>query len=90
MSANGVRPQHYGARSTKNAEPQDGDEAGAYSREELARFDARFCERLLRAFATGRESREAVRTNVWCEGVAPALEIGAHARPQLTPRSLTW
>jgi len=36
------------------------DEAiGAFSHQQLVRFDNRFRERLLRAFKTGRESREA-------------------------------
>jgi hypothetical protein len=71
MSANGkrvCRPQHYGPR--KDAEPQPGDEAvGAFSPEQLVRFDNRFTERLLRAFETGRESREAAGAT---HGASPA------------------
>jgi hypothetical protein len=61
MSSNGKRrhgasPAYLGKRTA----PQPGDEAvGAFSREQLARMDSRFAERLLRAFETGRESREA-------------------------------
>jgi len=62
MSSNGKRarrPLHYGARS-EGEESVPGDEAiGAFSREQLVRFDDRFRERMERAFETGRESREA-------------------------------
>src|SRR5262249_10553136 len=60
MSKTGT-PGRYGARErSKQALPQPGDElVGDYSRDQLMRFDTRFRERLLRAFETGRESREA-------------------------------
>ena len=80
MSANGkrvCRPQHYGPH--KDAEPKPGDEAvGAFSHQQLVRFDNRFRERLLRAFKTGCESREAAEATYGANSTRP--RYGAHAR----------
>jgi hypothetical protein len=43
----------------RDAEGQPGDEQGAYTRKQLLCMDARFSERIEKAFASGKESRQA-------------------------------
>jgi hypothetical protein len=51
------RPEPY--TNGKDCPMQPGDEqVGEYSRERLLRMDARFVERVERAFETGRERRQ--------------------------------
>jgi hypothetical protein len=51
----------------RRAEYQPGDEQGAYSREQLVAMNARFVERVERAFKNGSERRESAAIN----GAAP-------------------
>jgi hypothetical protein len=63
LLSNGAPPpkdpwEHDGRTRPKVAEPEPGDEQGAYAHAELVRMDNRFRDRLLRAFERGLENRE--------------------------------
>jgi hypothetical protein len=55
----------------KDAPWQPGDQHEPYTRDQLVRFDDRFRARLLRAFETGAESRQAAAATLGANASRP-------------------